>query len=561
MQSITTAFRQPMLRRLLITGLLLLTVPAGSAYAADYFVLGRVYTATALAAGEAPPANPLTGVPADQILGDGLMAQVPRNLVKVRVIRASDGAELGSYITRKDGGYLVSFSTAAASISARLVIEEIATSKVLFDSEAVTLSAWPTPNIKFVLVPEELAEITGDREFATGVSAPQYTGIFTRVGKIEIQTENPPGSGVQQRLIDFGTGEASVPNLVAGDLQIPEYRNSAFGGNLYLFGAFSQDLYNAPLTTLNPNLCYKIEVRDLVTAATSDFSDPLVKTKYTVNFSTGTVDTERITLGPHTIGGVANCYRLTPIAASNNEFWSFPDLVALWRTGTRDSRYRLTLSVENLSLPVGATFTPIAMFTDITVRVDNSPLVAQIQPLVAGDFDTPRVYTPVPGGAVPPGAMPASADLTPALLEAASFATYYGGAADPTCEIFSVQAPGDKFVAFKLSAHQPNGYLRSWNFHFERNDKKNQTLLGKVYDGTPVMANLGGASVNSSQTSTSGFQDMFLYVDRAHLEVAGEPIPIPSCAYRFVVAASRRVTDGYQYLSSRWDQDLHYVQK
>lgn len=557
MQSTTTTIRQTLARRLLVAGLLLLLALAGTASAADYFVFGRVYTATVLPAGEAPPANPLTGIPDDQVLGEGLLAQVPRNLVKVRVIRASDGTELGSYITRNDGGYLISFSTAAANVSARLVVEEIATSKILFDSEAVTLDAWPTPNIKFVLVPEELAEITGDREYATGVSAPQYTGIFTRVGKIEIQTEDPPGSGTQVRLIDFTTGEATVPGTVAGDLAIPRYQDAAFGGNLYLFGAFSQDLYGFVPSPLPPpptsQVCYKIEIQDLSTAATSDFTDTLVKTKYTVNFSTGTVDTERVTLGPHTLGGVTNCYQLTPIAASNNEFWSFPDLLALWRTGTRDGRYKLTISIENLTGP--AVFTPISMFTDINVRVDNNPVVAQIMPLKPSvdTFDTPRVYTP--------GAVPATADLTSTLLEDATFPANYGGVADSTCLIFDVEPPADKYVAFKLTAHQPNGYLRSWNFRFERNDKKNQTLLGKVYDGTATMANLAGASVSSSQTSTSGFENMFLYVDRAHLEVTGEPVPLPSCAYRFVIGASRRVTDGYHYLSSRWDQDLHYVQK
>lgn len=550
MQCTAPAIRQPKARRLLLWILPLLVLAGTAAHAADYFVLGRVYTATPLPDGETPPANPLTGVPDDQILGEGLLAQVPRNLVKVGVLDATNGSELGSYVTRNDGGFLISFTSAAATLSARLVVEELATSKVLFDSAPVTLSAWPTPNIKFVLVSEELAEITGDREFATGVGPPQYTGIFTRVGKIEIQSENPPGSGIQDRLIDFATGLASVPNLVASDLQIPRYLDSPFGGNLYLFGAFSQDLYTSVLAT-NPNLCYTLEIEDLVTSTTSDFSDPLVKTRYTVDFTTGTVDTERVTLGPLTVGGVPNCYRLTPIAASNNEFWSFPDLVALWRTGTRDGLYRVRLSIENLSLP--AVFTPISMFTDITLRVDNSPVVAQILPLKPSvdTFDTPRVYTP--------GTVPSTDDLTPTLLEDATFPVHYGGSADPTCLIFDVEPPGDEYVAFKLTASQVNGFLRAWSFGYERNDKNNQTLLGKVYDGTATMADLSGARVNSSQTATSGFENMFLYVDRDHLQKVGETLP--SCAYRFLISASRRTTDGYHYLSSAWDQDLHYVQK
>ena len=55
---------------------------ASQALAADYFVWGRVYSATPLSSGETAPTNPLTGVPAEQIVGDNLIAQVPRNLLK-----------------------------------------------------------------------------------------------------------------------------------------------------------------------------------------------------------------------------------------------------------------------------------------------------------------------------------------------------------------------------------------------------------------------------------------------------------------------------------------------
>ncbi len=90
--------------------------------AADYFVVGRVYSSTALAPGEDPPTNPLTAVAADQIIGEELVAGIPRNLVKVRVMDASNDSELASYITRQDGGYLASFSAAGASKSVRYIV-------------------------------------------------------------------------------------------------------------------------------------------------------------------------------------------------------------------------------------------------------------------------------------------------------------------------------------------------------------------------------------------------------------------------------------------------------
>jgi hypothetical protein len=102
--------------------------------------------------------------------------------------------------------------------------------------------------------------------------------------------------------------------------------------------------------------------------------------------------------------------------------------------------------------------------------------------------------------------------------------------------------------------------LRRWHFRYERNDNNNEVLLGKKYDGvTNSMVDISGARVSSAQTSEGGFENMFLYLDANHLEPSG--MTLGGCAYRFVVHASTRTTDGYHYLRRSWDQDLHYVQK
>ena len=535
----TRTGRRPAAFGLLCAGLLVLSF-ALPADAADYFVVGRAYSAATLAPGEGVPTNPLTGVAAEQVIGAGLVATVPRNLVRVRVLSASDGSELASYVTRQDGGYLASFSAPAGGAMVRFVVEELATSKQLLDSEPNLVTS--PVSVRYLLLDEVPSEIDDGRDFAMAVAPATLTAIFTRVGKIEVATEV---GGMTQHLIDPATGLANVPASVASDLAIPQYEDSPFGGNLFLFGAFSQALYSIP------GVCYKIRITPdpsgVMPSAYMD--DDLVKTRYTVDFTTGTVDTERVTLGPKMVGGEAGCYEPTPIAAGNDVFWSFPDLVGLWRTGGLNGEFEIELEMFNL--PVPADFAAISDFTDITLRLDNAPPVAHIDPLQAGDFDTPRVYTP--------GPLPPSSDLLPALL--GNFPADYGGAGDPTCSIFSLQPPAPpKFLAFRLTASHANSFLRYWNFLFQRNDGNNAVVLGKRYDGAMnAMVDHPGALVVSGESATGGFADRFLYLDSAHLQPNGTPVS--SCAYRFLVQAATRTTDGYHYLRYRQDQDLHHVLK
>lgn len=535
-----------------LTFLVLCTWLPGEVLAADYFVWGRVYSATALAAGETAPTNPLTGVPAEQIVGEDLVAQVPRNLVKVKVTAASDGSELGSYITRHDGGYLVSFTSPVSDIAVRFVVEELATSKTLFESADLTLATWPTPNIRYLLIEEDLSEI-GDGGGVTDLApVGQYTGIFTRVGKIELATEV---GGTTTRLISTTTGRATVPGPVASDLKIPEYRDSPFGGNLYLFGAFSSYLYTPHLPD-NVPLYYTILVEDIDASTTEYMDDPLVKTKYTVDFTAGTVTTERVLVGPMdgsglpgcTVAGVPVCYQLTPPSLGADVFWSFPDLLALWRTGGLNGNYRLTIGIQGLADPTK--FAVIADYTSLRLHLDNVAPVARIDPLQTGEPDTPRVYIPSPPDPAIGG------DLMATLL--GSFPADYGGTGDPTCQILSLEGPvGQKYLAFNLTAYHANGFMRYWQFRYRRNDTGYATHIGKVFDGT-TMVDFASPQVTSAETDQHGFQDKFLYMNSGYLQPGGGT-DMGSCAYRFQIRATTRTTDGYHYLRHRWDEDIHYL--
>jgi hypothetical protein len=111
----------------------------------------------------------------------------------------------------------------------------------LFESDELAVSTWPTPNIRFLLIEEDLSEISRGGAVTTMAAPGQYTGIFTRVGKIELETEE---DGNITRLINTTTGRATVPPVVSDQLHIPDYKDAPFGGNLFLFGGFSQYLYN-----------------------------------------------------------------------------------------------------------------------------------------------------------------------------------------------------------------------------------------------------------------------------------------------------------------------------
>jgi hypothetical protein len=539
--------------RRFIAGLLafFLLMPA-TAMAGSFFVWGRVYSAFPQTEGDEIPSNPLNSVSDTQIIGEGLVALTPRNLVKVQV-QADDGTELGSFVVNHDGAYLVSFSDPGASTkSIRLAVDELATSKRMMTSEPQTVNEWPAENIRYLLVEEAdgAVEIGRGREFAPTVSLPaKYTGIFTRVGKIEVAAD--VGS-VTQHLIDTTTGLANVPPAVAADLHIPEYQDAPFGGNLYIFGALSQDLYGLS------GIHYRIKVTDLDDASVRYMDSPLVKTLYTVDLTTGTVNAERKTLGPVTVGTLDNCYELTPLAIGANQFWSFPDLLALWPTGATNGQFKLELEIVGLAVP--SDFAAIPGYTDLTLRLSNTPATGKILPFpTIGEPDTARVYLPSS-----PADHPSGDDLTATLL--GSYPVDYGGTADPTCAILDLSGTsGDRYLAFKLSAYQADGFLRYWHLAYERNDKVGEILIGKRYDGaTDSMVDyITPIRISSAQSAGDGFQDLFLYLEKDQLVPTGVTVASPGCAYRFVIRATTRTTDGYHYLRLHygWDQVLHYLQR
>jgi len=528
--------------------------------ATQYYVWGRVFSAGIIPEGEEAPPNPLSGVTSDHIIGSNMYANAVRNLVKVKVVAAQTGNELGSSIVTYDGGYLVSFSDPAdPSIDIKFIVEELATSKILMEGKEITLSKWPATNIYYLLIPESITDIDSDREFATCPVPGKYTAIFTRVGKIEVATEV---GGSTQFLISPTTGLVNVPQKVAGDLGIHPYQDAPLGGNLYMFGAFSQKLYSMS------GIYYRIKIEECnddfsTTLSTQYMSDPLVKTKYTVNLSTLTVNTDRVTLGPKTVGTTDNCYELTPLSSGSGsiqEFWSFPDLLALWRTGARSGNYRV--SIELIGLVPSTDYHPITNYSNLQIKLDNIRPVAQIQPFVsppspAGsspdtlmEYDSPYLYTPGP-------AVPAIYNLISTMLGAE---TDYGPGVNPICAIMDFTT-ATQHLAFKLTAYHANGYMRHWYFTFKRNNTGYSNIIGKYYDKTVSTTDLqdySGLKITTcTRSETEGFQDKYIYLNPTHLDLGLSD----GCGYRFVIKAATRTTDGYNYLYWSSDEDIHYLKR
>ncbi|UCH93134.1 MAG: hypothetical protein JSV88_23005, partial [Candidatus Aminicenantes bacterium] len=215
-----------------------------------------------------------------------------------------------------------------------------------------------------------------------------------------------------------------------------------------------------------------------------------------------------------------------------------------------------------VGLPVPADFIPVPEYTDLNMTLDNKAPVAQILPLYPGAGDTPMIYTP--GPAVP------SYDkmLLPKML---GVTTDYGPTANPRCSIFDF-TKSDQHLAFQLTAYHDNGYMLHWYFKFKRNDDTVYTFItGKEYaagstPGTGSMVDYKPKpppkppipiKFSCKQDDVKGFQNMFLYLNPKHINL-GKP---DGCAYRFVIHAMTRATNGYGYLRWRWDEDLHYIRR
>ncbi|GAB4273433.1 MAG: hypothetical protein Kow0092_28770 [Deferrisomatales bacterium] len=231
------------------------------------------------------------------------------------------------------------------------------------------------------------------------IPSPIKTGfVFTSVGKIPVSEITQAG---------VSTGLANVSPEVAGDLSIPRYHDSPFGGNLWLHGQFG---------AADSNVVYYRILAAKWTGGSppsaTDFeplTDPLTKVKYEIQ-SDGTVKAKRVLVGPLPSAPVEGLYMRT-----HTGYWAHPDLKMIWHTGANG---KVDLTYEAYD----AAFHPISLLPNtqdrITLHIDNSPVHAQIHSIM-----------------------------------------YDSGVPITRCEIIQLGSALEN-LKFNISATHPNGFLR-----------------------------------------------------------------------------------------------------
>lgn len=343
-----------------------------------YQVSGTVFSAARLAPGEPVPENPLSDpdlwftTDPNASLGtqrlipktvgpENHYAVAPRSLVRLQLLDAETRQPLGQEArVELDGRFQAEFSEPPTLIldpdpgltigvapprvperRVRVAVRDAASGALLLESDPVVIFAGS--NERWVLVPGEPLEL-GQASPAGGTN----TFLFTRVGKI-------PVDSIQQ-------GRAHVSTADAGKWRIPAYQGAPFGGNLFLFGGFSRDFY--PVGGNTGSYCYQVLIDGQALDA------PLYKTKYTVP-QNGPVKTERVLLGPDPTWGVPNCYGLTPLSTAADEFWSYPDLLALWPTGAQHGERTISVKLFKNGQPFALTSN---QYSTLTLQLDNHPV-------------------------------------------------------------------------------------------------------------------------------------------------------------------------------------------
>ena len=468
---------------------LALAVPATQAE--TFHVYGQVYAATPSWPGIAPTHDPLASYQSEIVReSEDLYAVAPKSMTRVSLFDAATGTSIvPAFVTVKDGWYHFIFQRTGSSHTVRFAVHDAASGERFLRSGEVTVSAGY--NLRFLLVPASPYPAGRPRAWPDA-----DTALFTRVGKIEMD------------LIDRQTGLVTTPSSRASKLAIPAYQKAPFGGNLFLFGAFSKRFH--PGESGGREYCYQILVDG------QPIDDPLYKTRYTVNTSSGVVNSKSVRLGPHRFGLLDNCYLLTPLNEPGNVFWSFPDLLALWRTGSRST-----------SAPAKVTF-KLYMTRDPNIATgDTGPIIGGTGAGTSTVFWHPPLVT-----------LASNQNSTLSLRldnqkPTVNLALTLDGGSVGGCDILDLTANQKLEAKYKVS----HPFLRDWQLWTQSNRRQSGTTHReppKIWD--------------SDAPEIAQGVDKTIQLTLQH-----------ACAYNFRLHAWARTTDGYGYLYRGSVEETHYV--
>jgi hypothetical protein len=313
--------------------------------------------------------------------------------------------------------------------------------------------------------------------------------IFTSVGKI-------PVTEIVQDSLNPSYGLAVVSVTAANDFSIPQYKDSPFGGSLWIRGLFG---------STDPVDYYQVFATPEGSTESIPIDDPLSKVRYTIH-PDGTVTHTTEHLGPQTIGGVPNLYEL-----NKEGYWSHEDLRIIWNTTGLNGRYHLTYQAYMLTGTdtVAAAVLPPNTLDHLAVYVDNTPLSLSINDI-----------------------------------------KYADGTSIAECESIIFPHNGSSELIFNITAHHPTGFLHNYVLdcawgHNHYGGRFAYDQYEGVHDVPPPY--------------WSGVIDLEL-PPLPPVDSLGDPVPWENCAYGFQLYALLRTTDGYNYLRSGLFTSLHSVE-
>ncbi len=316
----------------------------------------------------------------------------------------------------------------------------------------------------------------GGRLETSAPSRTQSGFVFTSIGKV-------PLTEIVDDPSDPSHGLLQVSDTVKNDLHIPKYTDAAFGGNLWIRGLFGES---------DDVDYYQILAAPYGTSATETLDDPLSKTHFTIE-EDGSVNKTNVRMGPLTVGGVQNVYRL-----NKDGYWSFTDLRYIWRTSGLNGKYSVAIQPYRES---GGTLQPVNLPSNeldhFTIVINNKSVEMQIHSIKY-------------------------ADGTP-LAE---------------CEKINLPHNGDSRLIFEITAAHPDGFLRNFRLNSQwGNNRYGGEFISEQYVGLH----------DSSPPSWTGLTEVEL-IPLLPRDSDGNVMDWNTCPYRFHLSGWGRITDGVSYI-------------
>ena len=524
-----------------------------AAVAATYTLYGKVYSGQELPPESAPPAlgdpcgplPPTSELPSidpaildpstvdtidtgtvglDPTGGCGEVAEPgyyptsPLSLVKVTAYPSNVlfAQPLAEHLVTVDGEYRMTFESATGLVD--LVVTDAVTGKRLLASSRIRLH---TSTQGYYLVTPASSRQAGKIAFPSG----GREMVFFRVGRVLAQKPTTNTTGHQPPYIENGL--AQFPDQPA------MYSDAPFGGELDIFGAFSERFYDssadpkslAELRGQSKYSCYQLEVTD-ATGRTRLLSDPLYKRRYRVE--NGKVSSTQIQVGPFREEGtgsnggrktVESCYHLTPMVRGDT-FWDYPALLARWSTNGSNGKHTLRPRLYDITQGAGGkTIQEVALGDRrLELQLDNNK--------VQLSFD--RIESRLGGSSTALWAPGCETDST-------------------TCDACGiVDLAGTGQVAVEFTAHHPAGFLRNYSLVARSNSGRavpfdQGAYGGRGTSGSPLFS---GPVRSTKARGSSDFR-------------AAEP---RACAYILTLIAYSRTTDGYGPIDWAHRQKTYYIE-